>query len=216
MKKAVLLIACALVAGAASAADLGVSAEIGTTGIGLHLSAAVMPNVNVRVGGNFLDYGHNVSTTNVQYDAKLRLQTIDALVDYFPGAGAFRVTAGVVFDNNKLVATGRPNAGGTYTLNGTSYTLGSLNGDVDFPKAAPYLGIGWGNAAGANKGWSLTGDVGVMFAGTPRSNLTATGCTGPACSTLAADLAAENANLQDQIHNLRYFPVLRIGAAYAF
>lgn len=216
MKKSPLLLALGLVAGTAFAADLGVSAEVGTTGIGVHLSTALAPNLNVRVGGNFLDYKHNVSTSNVQYDAKLRLQTVDVLLDYFPTTSAFRVSGGIVFDNNKLTATGRPGAGTIYTLNGTPYSLGNLTGDVTFRKTAPYLGIGWGNAAGPTKGWSLTSDVGIIFAGSPRSNLTASGCTGPACSMLAADLAVENANLQDKVHNLRYFPVLRIGAAYHF
>lgn len=208
--------ACACVP--ALATDLGVSLELGTTGVGVHLSTPIAPQLDLRVGGNFLDYKHNTSTRGVDYDAKLRLQTFDLLLDYFPQANSvFRVSGGLVIDNNRLDATGQPQGAGTYTLNGTTYTLGSLSGRATFRSPSPYLGIGWGRATSARKGWSLTSDLGVIFQGNARTSLTANGCSpAAACSTLASDLAAENQSLQDKLHNLRYFPVIRVGASYSF
>lgn len=213
---ALALAASALLALPAQAADFGVSAQLGTTGVGLHLSTAIAENVNARVGVNFLNYNRSASTSGVNYDASLRLQTVDLLADWFPSGGNFRVSAGLVVNNNKVDATGKPAAGSTYTLNGNTYTLGSLAGDVTFNKTAPYLGLGWGNTVRKDKGWSFVGDLGVIFAGTPRSNLQANGCTGAACATLANDLATENAKLQDDLKALKLFPVLRLGVGYAF
>src|SRR4051812_15782098 len=143
MKKLACIGALGLLSVSAQALDLGLSASVGTTGLGVHASTPIAPALNARVGANFFDYSHNTSTASVNYDAKLKLQTIDALLDWFPMGGGFRISGGAVYNNNKLAATGRPNAAGTFTLNGTAYTLAGLRGDVDFRNVAPYLGIGW-------------------------------------------------------------------------
>jgi len=218
----ILAAAAATLGATAHASDYGASASVGTTGVSLHLSRALTPALNVRVGPSFLNYSTDTSTTNVDYDLKLKLRTFDALVDWFPGSGGqFRITAGLVWNGNRFDAVGRPNATGTFTLNGdvfTAATVGTLDGRIDFRKIAPYVGIGWGNAVSATRGWGVTGDLGVMFQGAPRSNLASTGCTGSValCTQLAADVAAENQSLNDKLRKYRYFPVVRVGARYAF
>jgi hypothetical protein len=214
--------AAATLASAAHAGDYGVSASVGTTGLSLHLSRALTPALNIRIGPSFLNYSTDTSTTNVNYDLKLKLRTFDALVDWFPSTGGqFRITAGLVYNGNRFDAVGRPNATGTFTLNGDVFTaaeVGTLNGRIDFRKIAPYIGIGWGNAVAETRGWGITADLGVMFQGAPRSNLASTGCTGSValCTQLAADVAAENQSLKDKLRDYRYYPVARVGARYAF
>lgn len=181
----------------------------------------LQPNLNARFGVNALSYSYDGSTSDVNYDFKLKLRTFDALLDYFPMAGAFRVSGGLVYNGNKLDATGRPNAGATYTINGNTYaaaSAGVINGNIDFRNLAPYIGIGWGNAASAQKGWGFSSDLGVMFQGSPRTTLTNTGCTAGAviCSRLAADLARENASLADDVSSFKAYPVLRVGVSYRF
>lgn len=209
-----------LTASAAQAAGVGATAELGTTGIGAHIVVPVSEQWNARFGVNALDYNYSTTANLTDYDFKLRMQTFDALLDYYPAAGSFRVTGGLAYNNNKIDGTAKPSAGGTYTFNGTTYSAasaGSVNGTVDFNKAAPYLGIGWGNAVAKNKGWGFTADVGVLFQGSPRTTLTNSGCTaGPACAALASDLAAETAKVNDKASNFKYLPVVRVGITYRF
>lgn len=211
----------ALVSVPAQARDFGLTGSVGTTGLSLHLSTAVTSSVNARVGFNFLHYSHDIDTNNVNYDTKLKLQGLEALADYFPMGNPFRISAGIVYNGNKFEARGVPRSNGTYTLNGRTYTaasVGALEGTIDFRNFAPYLGIGWGNAASAQKGWGFSADLGVMFQGSPRTSLTNTGCTAPAaiCAQIASDVAAENRNLNDEVKDFRYFPVVRVGAIYRF
>jgi len=64
----------------------------------------------------------------------------------FPFANNFRISAGAMFNRNKFSMKGQP-TGGTFTINGTTYPasdVGSFDAQVDFNKAAPYIGIGYG------------------------------------------------------------------------
>lgn len=205
----------------AAHAEVGVTASLGTTGAGLHVSVPVMQQLNARFGINGLSYSHDGSTSDVDYEFKLKMRTFDALLDYFPMNGGFRLTGGVVYNGNKIDAHGRPSATGTYTFNGRTYAaaaVGNLDGQIDFRNLAPYLGIGWGNAVAKEKGWGFSADLGVLFQSSPRTSLSNTGCTAPAlvCSQIAADVAAENRSLQDEANDFKAFPVLRVGVSYKF
>jgi hypothetical protein len=225
MKKTLLalaLIGTFVATSAVQAKDIGVTAEIGSTGIGAHLVVPVQDRLNARFGINAFNYDTSTGTNSTHYDLKLRMQTADALLDYYPAAGTFRLTGGLVYNNNKFDATAKPAASGTaYTFNGVTYSAastGSVNGTIDFRNVAPYLGIGWGNAVARDKGWGFTADAGVLFQGSPSTSLFNSGCTAGAdvCSRLATDLAAETASLNGKAHDYRFFPVLRVGATYRF
>lgn len=217
---AFVLFAGVLAAGAAPAMDMGLSGDIGTTGAGLHLTIPAFKDVNARFGFNALNYKYSSSTSNVNYDIKLKLQTFDALLDWYPMSGNFRLTGGLVHNGNKISVSAKSNSAGSYTLNGNTYTAsqaGNIDGTVDFRSVAPYLGMGWGNAI-AKKGWEFTSDLGLMAQGSPHSTLTSSGCTASVqlCNQLANDVAAENASLNDKMDGYKLFPVVRIGVSYKF
>lgn len=210
----------ALTAAGAAQAEVGVTASVGTTGAGLHMSLPVAEKTNLRFGINGLSRSTEGNTDDVDYDYKLKLSTVDALVDYFPMNGAFRITGGLSYNGNEIEVNGRPN-GGTYTLNGRVYpaaAVGSLNGQVEFRKVATYLGIGWGNAVAKDKGWGLSSDIGVMLQGSPETSLTNQGCTAGTvvCGQIASDVAAESRQLQEDVKDFKAYPVVRIGLTYKF
>lgn len=202
-------------------ADTGVTASVGTSGLGLHLSFPLKTGFNARVGVNGLSYKTDERADDVDYEFKLKLATVEALVDYFPTDTGFRISAGVAYNGSKAEASARPNSNGTYTFNGATYaasTVGRVNGDVKFRKAAPYLGIGWGNAVAADKGWGFATDVGVLFQGSPKTTLSNSGCTASAavCTQLASDIKAENRQFQDDVSDFKMQPILRVGVSYKF
>lgn len=209
-----------LIGASCAQADTGISADLGTTGLGLHASIPLQANLNARLGLNYLSYSYSGNTSDVNYDFKLKLQTFDALLDYFPTDSNFRISAGLVYNGNKIDANGKTNSNGTYDLNGTPYNasdIGTLKGNIDFRKMAPYLGIGWGNPV-KTAGWGFTSDFGVLFQGSPGTSLSNSECKldQAQCLILSNDVAAENVKLNDKVHNFRYYPVLRVGASYRF
>lgn len=209
-----------LLAAHSAQADTSLSGDVGSTGVGVHLSVPLRSNVNARVGLNTISYSYNSSTSDVSYDFKLKLLTFDAMLDYFPSESAFRVSGGLFYNGNKIDAHGVPNSNGTYTVNGHTYSsanAGNIDGNIDFRKVAPYLGIGWGNPV-KTTGWGFTTDLGVMFQGSPATSLSNNGCTAgtAACAQLASDVAAENVTLSNKVHSFQYYPVVRAGVFYHF
>jgi hypothetical protein len=208
----------------AAQADAGVSVGIGSAGLGLHVSAPLSPALNARFGINGWNYSFNETSSNVNYDFKMKLQTFDALLDWFPMEGAFRLTGGLAYNGTKINGVAKPNGNSTYIFNGQTYTgtdVGPVNGTITFRKVAPYLGVGWGNPVAKDKGWGMSSDVGILFQGAATAKLTAT-CgatvnTAPGgCATLQSNVAAEQASLNDTMKSYKYYPVLRIAATYRF
>ncbi len=223
MKNQLLAVTMAVLASCATAqtSNIGVSGEVGTLGAGIHLTLPVQNSLNARIGLSGYNYDYSGNTSDVNYDFKLKLQTIDALLDWYPMSGAFHLSAGIFHNGNKVTSTAKPSGNDTYTINGNTYTTaeaGTIDGTIEFHSAVPYLGVGWGNNIAREKGWGFTSDLGVIFQGSPTSNLTSSGCTASAqlCAQLYNDLNVENVNLENKTNNLKYYPVVRIGVSYSF
>jgi hypothetical protein len=219
--KHTVLAAALLVAGTANA-EVGATADLGTTGAGFHLVVPVTTGLNGRFGANYLHHSFSRTTDNVDYELKGKLQTFDALLDWYPlEGGSFRLTGGAIYNGNKFDARGKPNGTGTFTLNGNIYSatdVGILDGRIDFRKAAPYLGIGWGNALAQSSRWHVNADLGLFYQGSPNVELANVGCAASAvvCNQIAQDVAAERARLRDDSESFKFYPVLRVGIGYRF
>lgn len=202
-----------------TAQAVGVSVEAGTTGVGGHLVIPIYDNkLNARLGANMFGYNYDGSTSDVDYRFKLKLQTYDALFDYYPFGGAFRLTLGGVLNKTSVTAHAATNK---ITINGHDYQsedVGSLRGRIDFKKYAPYVGLGWGNASATGKGWGLTSDIGLILQGSPQSELHSDGCkvNASSCAQFQQDVNQENAKLRDKSKDFKYYPVIRVGVTYRF
>lgn len=211
-----------LAAATGAPAHAGLVGEIGTTGAGAHVSVPVGPAMHVRLGTGRLGYTYKGSVNELDFDFKLKGKTYDVLVDWHPMENSlFRLTGGLAYNGNVIDGRARTGADGTYRIGGNRYsaaTVGSIDSRVDFNKAAPYLGIGWGRPSSDEKGWSFSSDIGVLFQGPPKSTLTSSGCRAEAaaCTQLATDLARENAELDRKADKLKFYPVLRVGIGYKF
>jgi|GEM_PF-478626 len=197
---------------------VGITGKIGTLGLGAELNVAFSDSFGARLGYNAFTYKYNASASSVNYDFKLQLGTVSILGDWYPFEGGFRTSGGLLYNDNQASLTGIPSGGTTYTINGKTYTptdVGSLKGTMSFANVSPYLGIGWGNPVAKDKGWGMVTDIGVLFQGSPRTNLVATCApTSTQCTALQSDTAAENAKLQSDLKNFKWWPVVSIGISY--
>jgi len=205
MKKALVFTAAILASGAAGAAGIGIKA--GTTGIGADVGFGIAPTVSGRVGYSALRWKYDVNTSNANYDGHLSLSNLNAFLDFHPLGPAFRVTGGVFLNNNKYEATGRPSGGLPGSFNATVKPGNST---------APYLGIGWGNVAGA--GVNFYADLGLMFMGSPKATLNAdcTGLSAGQCASLQSAAAAQQAELEDKLKHFKTYPVFNLGLTVGF
>ena len=198
-------------------ADTSLGIRGGTLGGGVEVSTALSQRAAVRLNADGYTRKQSSTEADIQYDVKLKLQTVSLLGDWFPFANNFRISAGAMFNGNKLTLKGQPSGGTTYTINDVIYTapeVGSLEAAVKFRKAAPYFGIGYGRPI--NSGLSLIFDAGVMFQGSPRSKIDVTCGTTARCTQLQNDAKAEESQLDDSLHKFKYYPVISVGLAYTF
>jgi hypothetical protein len=105
--RSVLVVALAAAAGSAQAAGAGL--RIGTTGLGGDLGWDIAPTLGGRVGLSAGSWKTDVNSGDVKYDAKLKLGNLNGFLDWSP-AGPFRISAGLIANNNKIDVTGQANS----------------------------------------------------------------------------------------------------------
>lgn len=204
---AALLSLCAL---SATAGEVYVG--VGTTGAELGYGQKLGDDAGVRIDADFVRVHHNFSTSDVDYEAKLKFANAGVFYDHFFG-DLFRVSAGALLGTRKLEGTGRA-SGGTITINGVSYPAAgeSLALDARFPTVSPYIGVGWGHKQ-AGAGGGFYADLGTAI-GRPKVKLTPT--PGLLAAAGQANIDAEQRAAQDKADKLRFFPVVKIGFSYSF
>ena len=196
--------------------SLGVSAS--TLGFGAEAGYSFNDRFGVHVGGYALSFSHDGEEAGINYDGNLDLSNLGAYVDWYPFAGAFRVSAGWFATDNGLDADGKPGPGGTYDIGGVTFTsaeVGNLRATVDLGSSAPFLGAGWlwGRADGGLT-WSL--DLGILFQDSPDIELTSTGGTMSDQPEMQLAIAQEEVELENDVDQFDLYPVATFGVSYRF
>lgn len=212
---------CVALASTAHAADVGVYAKGGTLGIGGGIGVGLTDTLRLRAGYTALKVSKDISQTDVDYSGDLKLGGGEAMLDWHPFHGTFRITAGLTLNRNEITANAEP-TNGTYELNGNTYLaseIGDLDGHVDFKSTAPYLGVGWGDVIDKDGRLSFIADIGVLFQGSPDAKLNlrcGAAVSADECASIRADVREEERELQDDADDFEFWPVVSVGLAYRF
>ena len=132
---------------------------IGSTGLELGLSHGFSERLGARLEANSLRITRDFTTSDVQYDARVKFANAGLYMDWFV-AGSFRLTGGALIGSRKIHGKAR-SIGNTIELNGIVYPIAagdSLDFDAKFPSVTPYVGLGWGHHNDA-PGLHLYGDA---------------------------------------------------------
>ena len=196
--------------------NIGVTAKGGTTGLGGDVTVPLVSNwLNLRGGYNIGSLRPSITQAGIKYKADVDFESIPILLDFHPFHGSFRVTGGVFYNKNSMDLSSTVDAS-TVGL-GLGAGTATLNANASWSKEwAPYLGIGWGNAADDNTldlpiavGFSL--DIGAFYQGSPDVLLTDSSGLVP-----VADLALEQAQLEDDLSGFKFYPVITLGIHIRF
>jgi hypothetical protein len=188
--------------------------KAGLPGVGIGFAQPLGPHLGVRA--DFITLGSRDERTTeegIDYDGKLKANRAALLVDLFPFAGSFRISAGATAAKYQLdlVATG---AGGTLTIGNNTYTTSANDRfavQVKMPSSMPYFGIGWGHQS--NSGLRFSFDIGAAFGKAKVSYQ----LTGPVANQVSqADIDAELAELRDGVAKIKAIPQVTFGIGYSF
>lgn len=192
------------------AQNYAVSLKASTVGVSLEGVRSFGSQFNARAGLSYFSVKMNGGggSENYSYDAKLKLLTISALADWFPFDFNMHVTGGAFINLNKGDITLWPTT--SHQLGGTIYTpemMGTLAANVEVDKISPYLGIGFGSRI-LSEGLEFSLDVGALYQGAPRVDLTANGLLEPS--------AEQGSIVEHNVKWFKFYPIVAIGIIYKF
>jgi hypothetical protein len=215
LRKIGLMGALLLPAAWASAADRAVGIRAGVLGLGVEYTHNLGERLAIRGGINGSQLGFDGQESGIDYQFDVVWDSLSVAVDFHPKKSPFRVTAGLLRNDNGLEAVSRPAS--DITIGSTTYTpaeVGVLSGTIGFDRTAPFAGVGWDWSRGKRLfGMSL--DVGVLDQGAPKVGLRATG-TLLGDPMFEQDIADEEAQLRDSLDNLDLLPYVTVGFVFRF
>ena len=211
-----LILILTTLAAASFAEGSGIGVKIGTLGLGADLTIGLNEEFNARIGVNYAALDYDGEESDVDYEFELDFFSLSALLDWHPGGGAFRFSGGVFYNNNEI--TGDGTVSETTEIGDVDYSpaqIGTLSATVEFDEFAPYIGLGWGNAATENGTVGFSCDFGVLFQGKPDIGLTSDG-TLSSNAAFKAELAKEEDEVQDELDWFQFYPVIALGINFWF
>lgn len=199
---------------AGSAGGVGLTAKIGTLGPGLEATIGASDYLGFRFGLNGMNLSPSSSRDEGDISTDLEWLSYGILADLHPFGGGFRISGGGLVNKNKFKL--KADLTESVELDGRDYYLDDLQGQVTFNELAPYLGIGYGNAVGADGRWHFSCDFGVMFQGAPKISARATASDPVLQPAVDAALEREVEDIQDDADAYQYYPVISLGVSYRF
>lgn len=219
----------------ASKGGAGAIIKLGTLGPGVEFDYSLNENWNIRIQANGYNYSDTFEEDDIDYTGEINLSSFGALVDWRPFSGTFRVSGGVYSNGNKLKGTAISRSGeifeiGDIEYQGVAADPLTLNTSVKLGGAsAGYVGLGWGNSGAS--GWLFSFEVGVLLSGSPEVELGFDGSAervnnlgitfdvngnSPEALEFQNEIDVEVSNLEDDISDFEYYPVIALGIGYRF
>jgi hypothetical protein len=194
--------------------SLGGSTLGAGAGVGFHDHGALF---GVRLGTNLFRLGLGVMDDDARTRVLCHLHSESILLDVYPWRRNFRLTAGVIFNQNRATVTSRPYA--TSALLGyvrrMQYqgAIGEVSGPVTFNQVDPYIGLGVDFDFGPH--WTVSVDGGAMYEGNGHVSLTPSGllATDP---RMRAGVTASALKAERAIGRLSFYPVVGLAISYRF
>jgi hypothetical protein len=220
--------------GGASDHKVGVAVSASSLGYGLDAALRVAPKANLRVGGHFFNFTHDFDDEDqgITYKGKLTMRSMHAYIDWFPFGGGFHVSPGMILNNgNKASLTASLLPGQSVEINNTEYYSTAVDPiraavGVTVKSTRPAILIGWGNIVGQKRKFSVPFELGVIFQGVPTGTMSFTGTAcafnGLNCRNMSTDatiqnnIKADEADLNNDLRKIRFYPVLSLGVAIRF
>jgi len=218
-----------LLSTASHAEGMAVSAHVSLEGGGVEVTKKISDKFNARIAyrqysyqgtdplatlkqmGNIWTDLLGISKSDNSYDHNGKQQILSVMADWYPSEeGQSRLSVGLGYNNSNDDIVGRELPLGGYNLGTSHYSaaqVGTLKGTLKYNSLAPYLGFGWGNPVAKNKKWGFVADVGMIYEGSPKVTLSASG-TGVS----QADVAAERARLEKDTWT--WSPLVSVGLSY--
>ncbi len=209
---------------ASSAENIGLGFNYGAfSGPTLEITYPISQSVQVRgaISGG-MNLSEDDTTTDITYDVTADGGIHRLALDYHPFQNGFFMSAGYAVNNFAIDADATVRRDEELTIGDTKYTAdGTVNlaGKLDWDNA-PTLSLGWGHSPA--KGLGFLVEIGAYFTGAADVSLNGTGRVSDGTTTysvsneIADDIRREEKNLEDDVADYKFLPLLQAGVTYRF
>lgn len=190
--------------------------KVGLPGLVLGYAHSVNQQLGLRVDAGTTGTTNKTRTeSGIDFAAQLKYNRLGLFADFFPFSGRFRFTGGLTVNQAQLKLDSRFDGATAVTVNGKTVTPAAgdyFNAELKFPRAMPYIGIGWGHQV-RESGLGFAADIGVSIG---KAKLkTQTNLVGKYGIT-QADADAKTAELDDAVGDITLLPQFSVGMNYRF
>lgn len=218
MKLAALALLSAGVSSAAMAeGDFAITGGIGTMGGTVEGQFQVNEYFQIRAGANYLAFDEDIDVDDITYDGELDFSGFGAFVDVHPFGNSFFVTGGAYAGGKDIDLVASSTV--AIEIGGVTFTpaeYGRLEGDVSFEDVAPFVGVGFDTTFTGSGNWGFNILAGAAVFGSGDVTLDAVGGTLSNDPILQAQLAQEIAEIENEIEDYEFWPVVQVGLSYRF
>lgn len=201
--------------------NLWFGVKAGTLGLGVEASWQPIPWFDIRAGMNRFDYDDSGSQAGVNYDGTLTLDTLFATANFRFPLSPFRLTVGGYDNGNEVQLVSQAMSSYIIGDNPIPYLpseVGTLTSTAAFDNVSPYVGAGFDFTLAGRLGLAL--DFGVLWQGEPIVTLVSDGTLatdpGPLGVQFRDALEIERLQLEDEVKNLKAYPVVSFGFNFNF
>lgn len=216
------------------AGHFGIGVKLSSLGLGLEAALRVNERSNLRAGFNVLGYSHIFTKDGIAYDGHLNFKTLETHYDFFPWAGGFHVSPGLLlYTADPIKANASVPGDKSFSLGGVTFysdrsSPTTARGRITFNRAAPTITVGWGNLISRKEGsrFSFPFEIGVVFQGSPSTSLAFGGnvCTSPGVDCTSAqsnaevqrNIVSEQRKINNTLSFLKVYPIISSGFGVRF
>lgn len=190
-------------------------AKLSTLGLGVEIGYYYNPYFGTRAMFNWLSLKRDFNRSGVTYRTEMRLLSAGILADFHPLKSGFKISAGLVYQDNRFAA--RPRANQPTTIAGILFQpeiLRLIKGVATFKNhTAPYIGIGYDSNHGQKKALSWFVDAGVFYHGPVRVKIYTDKPLDPGLKEGIKNHYTKELNSSNFV---RWYPVVAIGLRWQF
>jgi hypothetical protein len=215
MNRSFVLAGLCLLPGVVWAGDNAIGIKLGALGFGVEYTRNLSDRWAVRGGINGSQVGFDGDESGIDYQFDFVWDSVAIGADLHPFKSPFRLSAGILHNNNGLNGVSRPSS--NVAIGNTTYTpaqVGVLTTTVGFKETAPYLGLGW-DWSRKRKHFGMSLDLGVLDQGSPRVALRGSG-TLLGDPAFQADIVREEDQLRDSLSDFDMLPYVTVGFVIRF
>ncbi len=188
-----------------------IAIKASSLGFGVEVVKSFNKNLNLRLGGSYYKQKYSLTFVDGFSAEGLNYTTVGSisLIADWHFLSWLHLSGGVLYNMTELEIESRTTEPQQFgDINVEPETIGSVYYRLNPNEICPYLGLGFGRTISKSKVVSFNFDLGVVYQGSPKVTLEATGMVAPTANEEQRKL------LEDNVKDYKFFPFINFQLSF--